>query len=489
VSWTRRLGCGGEDEVDQFPNLVKTAETVGRTMDLTHGFAATAALAIALALIVSTSDSQKVALLLALSLPQLYVVHVFGVYISAEVGLALLLLPLAMVRLRRYRPRGAGFVVGFLVAEVLSIAWSSDVRLAERTILYQVPFIVMLCLAYAVAKNPENTPIRLVSLVAVLALCEATAVIAFRLSPTMEASFLHSGLAQIFVNPNSLAGLFTVLPDNVLDPAKAGGVFTNANVASAYLGVAAFIVAGAALKERRTWLLSAATLIWVAVFFTGSGFGAILAIALPALLWALANGGRRRRPRVAALSVGVAVVGVLQLTGHVHIADDKSLSEGSRLLIWEFAGHEFLRTPFQGQGFGGWQRTFPTYASGRDLLASFPPHNSLIYTWSQAGLLAAGCAVWALARFATGLIRKGVSGPNISPFAGGTAVALVWLVLQSFVENYGLFGDEHIQAPIAFAIAICLAAPTGCESKPYSTTNRADASYRCDLSQSAIPAI
>jgi O-antigen ligase len=471
------------------PNFVNAAGAPGWTMDLTHVFVATAALAIALALIVSTSDSQKVALLLVLSLPQLYLVHVFGVYISAEVGLALLLLPLALVRFREYRPRGAGFVVAFLVIEVVSIGWSSDVRLAERTILYQIPFIVMLCLAYAAAKNPQYSPLGPVVVVAIFAVCEAVMVIAFRLSPTTEASFLHSGLAQILVNPNSLGSLFTILPDNVLDPAKAGGVFTNANVASAYLGVTAFIVAGAALKERRSWLLAAAAFIWVAVFFSGSGFGAILAVALPALLWALANGGRRRRPRLAVLSVGALVVGVLQLNGYLHIADDKSLSEGSRLLIWEFAGHEFLRAPLQGQGFGGWQSTFPTYASGRDLLASFPPHTSLIYTWSQAGLVAAGCAVWALVRFATGLIRKGVSAPAISPLAAGTAVALVWLVLQSFVENYGLFGDEHIQAPIAFAIAICLAAPTGRETKSESTTNRADASYHRDLSQSAVPAI
>jgi O-antigen ligase len=458
-------------------------------MDLSHVLTASAALAIALALILSTSDAQKVALLLVLSLPQLYVVHVFGVYVSAEVGLAVLLLPLALVRLYEYRPRGAGFVVGFLVVEIISVGWSTDVRLAERTILYQVPFIVMLCLSYAVAKNPQADPMRFIGLLAVPAMCEAVMVIAFRLSPSLEATFLHSGLARIFVNPNSLSSLFTILPDNVLDPAKAGGVFTNANVASAYLGVVAFVLAGAGLKERRPWLLASAGLIWVAVFFSGSGFGAILGVGLPALLWALGQGGRRRRPRLAALSVGALVIAVLQFTGHLHIADDKSLSEGSRLLIWAFAGHEFVRTPLLGQGFGGWQSTFPTYASGRDLFASFPPHNSLIYAWSQAGLLAAGCAVWALIRFGTGLARKASSGSAISPFAAGTAVALAWLVLQSFVENYGLFGDEHIQAPIAFAIAICLAAPTRREIKSDPTMNRAHASYRRDLSQSVVPAI
>lgn len=468
---------------------VNGAGVGGRAMDLTHILAATSAVVVAVALILSTNDAQKVALLLGLSLPQLYIVQVSGVYISAEVGLSLLLLPLALIRLREYRPRGAGFVVGFLIVEVISIGWSTDVRLAERTILYQLPFIVMFCLAFAVAKNPQHTQIRLVGLIAALALCEAAAVIVFRVSPSIEASFLHSGMARIFVNPNSLASLFTILPDNVLDPAKAGGVFTNANVASAYLGVVAFVVAGTALRQHRPWLMGAAAIIWVAVFFSGSGFGAILAVVLPAVLWALANGGRQRRPRLATLSFGAVIIGALQFTGHVHIADDKALSEGSRLLIWEFAGHEFLRSPLQGQGFGGWQRTFPTYASGRDLLASFPPHNSLIYTWSQAGLLAAGFAVCALTRFATGLTRKSVSGPTISPFAAGTAVALAWLVLQSFVENYGLFGDEHIQAPIAFAIALCLAAPTGREIATHPTTNRADVSYRRDLSQPTVPAI
>ena len=64
----------------------------------------------------------------------------------------------------------------------------------------------------------------------------------------------------------------------------------------------------------------------------------------------------------------------------------------------------FPQTPLLGQGFGGWQLGFTQYAASVGIPANFPPHNLLIYTWSQGGICALACAlgfIAAIMRFAS----------------------------------------------------------------------------------------
>jgi O-antigen ligase len=176
-------------------------------------------------------------------------------------------------------------------------------------------------------------------------------------------------------------------------------------------------------------------------------------------MWAIST--RRGRAHhsgriVVLLSIAAPIV-VLEVLGRLHIAGDKAASASSRLLIWKFAAREFERTPILGQGFGGWQRTFPAYADGRDLLATFPPHNSLIYMWSQAGLIAAASGIAVLVWIGRALRRSYRADPASRPLVAATGVALTWLFLHSFFENYGLLGDEHMQPILALAVAMCLA--------------------------------
>lgn len=434
-------------------------------MDTTRWLAVLAAAIVGATAVIATTDRQRVALLLGLSIPQFYLVHVGAFYISTAVALSLLLLPVALLRLVEDRPRGAGFVMGFLLVEALSLVWSADLKLGLRTILYQVPFLVTLSLGYSAYRQGGRRRVPGIAAFAVGAAVEALAVIAFRVAPSIEEHFLTSGFGNLFVNPNALSGLFTISPDNVLDAGKAGGVFTNANVAAAFLGLATFSLIAVAHLHGQKIYRSTAFLTWAAVFFTGSTMGALLALAAPIGYWAL-DPARRAGIRITAFTFGVAGVAAVTTTGHVNLASDKAASVSSRLLIWDFAGHEFLRTPFLGHGFGGWQLLFPVYAAGRDLQASFPPHDSLIYAWSQSGLFGASAALAGLVTFAAVYWRLVRSRSADHKFAAACLVGLAWVFGHGFFENFGLLGEEHMQPIIAIAIACAAALSTRTELLP-----------------------
>jgi hypothetical protein len=131
------------------------------------------------------------------------------------------------------------------------------------------------------------------------ALLESVMVVLFRVSPGLENAFWHTRLARLVIDPNSLQGLFGAEPNNVLDPAKAGGVFVNANAAGAYLGIMWATALGLAISSRSRWAYIAAFGLWIGVFFTGSKAATILAIVLGALALLL----RYRRTSANALSI------------------------------------------------------------------------------------------------------------------------------------------------------------------------------------------
>ena len=101
-------------------------------------------------------------------------------------------------------------------------------------------------------------------------------------TPPSEAWFLRSSAADWLVGPAADA-LFSGMRNNVLDPAKAGGLFVNGNAASLLGGLSllGFLVAHR-LGHGRRHLLGAAVCL-AGVVMTGSKTGLVLVVALPLL--------------------------------------------------------------------------------------------------------------------------------------------------------------------------------------------------------------
>src|SRR6266540_2280740 len=153
---------------------------------------------------------------------------------------------------------------------------------------------------------------------------EAGLVVLFRLLPGVEHMFLQT-VGGFFAGQNTVAALFGEHGNNVVDPAKSGGVFVNANVAAMFLGVNGLAALAVSAVTRTRWVRVVGVAALVAILFTGSKSATILALVLPAAAYGIVR--MRRSPRATLrwqvlVPAGSAVAALLALlvavTGLLH---------------------------------------------------------------------------------------------------------------------------------------------------------------------------
>lgn len=363
------------------------------------------------------------------------------------------------------------YVLGIVVLYAVSMLWSPDRKLGLQPIGYFMSFLVVFSAVVTEARRDTRLVKHLLIVTVLLALVQATAVIVFRLMPGLKLGFYLSPVAKFFISGNSINQMLTNGTNNVLSLNKSGGMLgVNANVSATFLGVTAFIAFGLGLELRRRWLGAVGLVLLGAVPFVGSKAGLILAIAIPLLALQLTSLRYRTwRNRLRMTMAAVVFLGAVAWLGPKAIEgtqgqgylalntffsrSDVTLS--SREKIWAFAPQEFLKHPFRGQGFGGWQQDFPHYARKVGLPLDMPPHNTIIYLWSQGGLLAAllGFAfIYQVLKLGWRQIQDQYS-PGFGLSLAMTC-AFLWTFLQGMGENFGLLGDVHISALLACLLAL-----------------------------------
>ncbi|WP_213450968.1 O-antigen ligase family protein [Rhizomonospora bruguierae] len=440
----------------------------------------------------------QAAILLFLALPQVYLLPEGTLDVALTTLVALLLAAGGLVRLARRPwpslPHTGLFAVlaGLLVVRVLALAWSPDPRAGLQPVVLLGQFIVTLAVMAAALRRKPALLRSIQSFYWPWVIAEACLVVTFRFLPGVEDAFLRS-VGGFFAGHNTVVALFGDSPNNVLDPAKAGGVFVNANVAAMFLGVNGLAALAVAGLTRTRWVAATGVVALAAVPFTGSKSATILAVVLPAAALGSYQMSRftlpaaRRYLLVGAVSAGAA--GALLLLV-VNAALRRAIVEAfvGRTAIWEFGGESFREHPLLGLGYGGWDAGFPDYAAERGLYRSFPPHNVLLAAWSNAGLagLALSVAFFAVACWlvAGGLSRRAGVDKRFVAFAGA---ALAWVVVQGMGENTDVFGEIHLIPVLALLIAH-LIRPVGEEAKD----NAGSAPGRADgrrAETSAVPAV
>lgn len=404
-------------------------------------------------------------------------IAVAGIFPPLTLGAVWLLWPRLAQSRRALLFLPAIIVMALLATWTISLAWAVDVRSGVRTLVYAAPFVLVFAAAFTVARRRPGTVECVLTWFSVFALVEAALVVVFRVNPGLEQAYLKSRIAGLFISPNTLEGLYSFAANNVRDPAKAGGFFVSANPAAAFLGVSAFIAAGVACATRRRWLLVVAAMLWGAVFFTGSKAGMILALALLLLAvtaWILLACPARLAERVmlVALLATVVVAGVAGAVTGLDAGDSRFFSQSRdtlqmRRAIWGYAARVFRDDPLRGQGFGGWEAGFPKYAVAQGLATGFPPHNTFIALWSQAGLLAGmlgGAFMVVVVRFGWHAVQSPDTEARL--LAIGTTCAFLWIFVQGMGENFGLLGDLHMQPPLAAALALTYARHLAAQERP-----------------------
>lgn len=370
------------------------------------------------------------------------------------------------LRLLKWKPTTALF--GILAAYLLSLSWSPDPRLGLTVISYLLAF--MLVLSAAMDMKREQL-MRLLRWTAWLGLAEAVLVVIFRFEPELKMLFLHTPVASLFISRNLLGVLFTTAQNNVLDPSKSGGFFTNANVAAAYMGV----ISMAWLALRITGSKDARLPLFIpiayllAIWTTGSKAGVLLSVTSVMVFVWLARGYSvtvRKWTTVFGVFVPIIVglvyaVYFIAYMGAADVGTFKSHADSTFLIrtkIWGYAVKSFPHHALLGQGFGGWQKGFPGYAYAHGIPPSFPPHDTFIYLWSQGGLFA---AVLGLV-FAVGLMsylwrHMRVSGATSSSdalvYLAGF-MAFGWTFVHGLGENFGLVGEAHMAPFLAVMLAL-----------------------------------
>lgn len=357
--------------------------------------------------------------------------------------------------------RGRGVALSGLIicSSVFAVVLS---RSPSMGFTYVKQIIVAVLLVYLFAGHARRDlagVILAVRLAVTIAALGGVSAIVFRLYPAVEYAYLRSPAADLILGPSARA-LFLDSANNVLDPAKAGGLFyVNGNVASMLFGMAACVILGLG-SPMRSWARTAFVLLVVSVVATGSKTGVILAIVMVplALLVRRAEPARMKRLVLPLLLVApvVALVVVRSVEhfvpGFYSRAEQSSLTRGA---MWGYARDRFVDAPLLGLGFGGWE-----LEAWRDLGISYPPHNWVIAAWVYGGVLLVCAsllyAVWAL-RLPLALLAMPESDVATRAFGAAGASALAWCFVHGMFDNTALYGESRSVIFFALIAGVALA--------------------------------
>ncbi|CAG2135791.1 hypothetical protein LMG26411_01144 [Cupriavidus numazuensis] len=360
------------------------------------------------------------------------------------------------------RPLFAIVVLAAIV--LLSLLWSSDVRLGLAGFSQIMVFVLTACGCVYQARRDHRWVIRAFTALFCLSVVQMASVIVFRLNPDVKMVFLQSQIAKIFINENVLEALFMEGRNNVFDVVKSGGFgFVNGNAASAFAGLLVMAAIGLASAYRKRSYYIFAFTAFGSIYFTGSKAGLILMLALPIVAFTLIYMRRTGRRYRMFLPLAMGLIGVVAFSMYETVGLNSGNEFGGavedttevRLVMWNYAVSAFFGSPILGQGFGGWQEGFAPYANRYGFSQVLPPHNTFIYLWSQSGILAVAVGVWFSAILFKLSIRK-----YDDKEARGVAFALgfgfLWLTIQGMGENFGLLGDNHMIPVLAGLLALAL---------------------------------
>tara|TARA_B100000678_G_scaffold285561_1_gene288866 strand:+ start:78 stop:1373 length:1296 start_codon:yes stop_codon:yes gene_type:complete len=358
-----------------------------------------------------------------------------------------------------------------LLTYVVSLVWSVDIRIGIRAIIYLWVFLAIFAAVVLQLRRDERVVWSLLNITVLLAIVEAVLVVVFRISPDLEMVFLHSDLARLFINPNVLDVLFTDEQNNVLDPAKAGGFFTNGNVAGAYLWIMAMVSFLLGRCKRLHLMYLSAVFLLVSALFTGSKIVIILiAVLTPAAFMAMFWHSRKRVTAFVIMTLMIGLVSSLGVLVSLLFSDYHDIAQTSllqkadsafdiRIKIWQYGVQAFPNSPILGQGFGGWQQEYPRYAEFVGISKNYPPHNTWIYLWSQGGLLAAVMGLGFVLSVVICGTRNLTHRTHMESVAISVAMlaAYCWVFVHGMGTNFGLIGEEHMAPVLAILLALVCA--------------------------------
>ena len=389
-------------------------------------------------------------------------------YISWFLLFGVSLLPVAIVRARR---RDLGLWLWMIVAvaaiQSISVLWSPTIGAVAHAVLSTTVLATMFLLWSDEARRaPALTTSLLIASPA--AALYAVLVWLFRISPSLEMTYLTSPLARFLSEP----GVELISSErwlNVFDVAKSGAFMLNGNIASLYLLLFCVLYVWSFLREdgRARWiLLGMGVLSFSAVFATGSKTPVFLVIAVPLL--AVATLCLVRAVRLGLVVVGVGAllaVAALVVAASLGMVDDSINTLLARSAYWKLAALELPTHWLLGLGHGGWEVSLQenwAFLYGDLPFQGYPPHNFVLQAWADAGLIhAAAVVVLAIVPVVAvvSAMRRDRSQPIWSVTSLGDAllmIGLVWTPAHALTDTTTFFGDNHTIPVYAALVALAI---------------------------------
>jgi O-antigen ligase len=357
-------------------------------------------------------------------------------------------------------PNHAPFVllVAFACLCLVATLWSPDQALAVKTFL---KFIGVAVVCVTIAVSPAHIRRSAITALGVSAAVLSLMVVVFRFWPFLEAGFFFSPFATYTVDPDLLGDLLGGAERaNVLADDRAGAVFTNANVASLFLGLVLFLVQAVRLGPKRTTALSLPLI--AGIVATGSKAG-LLALLVTGSLWiATFMRGRLSLGTVAAILAGCLLA--LPLLGfyivRFQLWEVAVAAFGSRLEVWGVAIAELGQRPLLGLGFGGWERYIDEARPFEGTFIPYPLHNLILIAWSWVGILGAAVATAFVISSIAAPLRDRARGRLNRLTATALSLAFLWLFIQSMFTNAAVT-DIRIGIPVGLALGLLTPASAG----------------------------
>ena len=282
------------------------------------------------------------------------------------------------------------------------------------------------------------------------------------------------------VDPDLLISLLDgVERANVLADDRAGAVFTNANVASLFLGIVLFLILAARFRLGRTIALSLPLV--AGIVATGSKAG-LIALLVTGLLWAITT--MRGRLSLGTVSVILAAgLIALPLLGfyvvRFQLWEVAAEALGSRLEVWQVAITQLGQRPLLGLGFGGWERYIDEARPFEGTFVAYPVHNLVLIAWSWVGIVGAIVATAFVITAISTPLRKRAEGYLDPAVATAPSLAFVWLFMQSMFTNAAVT-DIRIGIPVAVALGMLTVAPDTSALETTAQPSTSTQGYRSD---------
>ncbi len=250
---------------------------------------------------------------------------------------------------------------------------------------------------------------------------------------------------------------------NAMGAAKtAGALFTNGNRASMVMGVCALVYLAFALYAKKRWPVLVAVICVIGVVETQSksGIGLLIvsfgfALVVAGLANRMAGMGRLWGLFVAPF-VALVAFATFPLWG-AGISERVEVALEPRMALWSTAWQSVMDHPLTGWGWGGWWHHWPAVAAAVGSRPSYPPHNSLLYAGTKAGLplilvqfaVAASLFFFALRHISRMSERR---DRWVLALSGGAAL---WSFAHGMGDNTLFFGTMNSVLFVAIGMAMC----------------------------------